>query len=1182
MHFAVWKLFVAVQLAAFQHHGEAVVYYVTPDPEGPINETCLIPNGTLTPCYQFHQLGEILQEDTENYSVTLLFLEGVHQLHTFRVSYKESIFVAPFNMSSVTIDCSMEGFIIMNVMELHISSVKFTSQYSHDTTSLDPPLQSATITNCEFVGRTHAYSLSFGSVYSVHIENSTFLRSNGAVWSVEKEHKTELVLTNCTFFDTMRIEPTTDGPMNPYQPSDGIIIATGNNGSALYADGAKLTMSSCKFINCSSASGGACHLINSLVSIVDNIFEGNSALQNGGALYAYLSSLTLHHVTFKHNTAHMFGGGLYVYGNQFGITANQLVITANSSFMFNNAAAGGGAVSCNSSSRIELNISNTYFTRNSATKGGSLHLVMTYMILLDNVEISNNTAQTAGGAIHATNSLLDYSACTNYWQVSHNTAGEEGGALYLDTTQLVLTSGLYNCNIRILPEVTFHHNTVTSPQGKGGAIFVVDRDCEIMSSLYHMCFVYIESFFISKRKILLFTSNQASHGSVLYEGLLDRCLPPHQVRYTAHQSGIQGFKQIAEYEPTPSAISSQPMKLCLCSNETSLKTDCTPRLLNVTKMRGEVIELRLAVLDQGGNPVKSIVRSSYKEVTAALDKGEGSTEAPDKCAMFSYHIFTAQSEAELVLEPAGPCRQSPLSTFRVHVTMTPCARGFERMDDRCACDRRLVEHLNISVCSLEMLSIKQEGSAWLRYDEQYLKLSRNCPLDYCHVSTNIISLSSPNEQCANHRSGILCGACQDSHSIALGTSKCLQCTLTTIWLLSAIPIAGIALVALLLACNISASKGTINGIIFYANIISISGLTNLNSCSIHPLLSVFIAWLNLDLGIETCFYPGMDTYQKTWLQFCFPLYIWLLVIAITIASHYSSTAMKLFGTNNIAILATLFLLSYNKILNTIITALTFTDVLVSSAGNITDPVVTKRVWTYDGNVNYLQGKHIPLFVVSLLFLLVLFLPYTLVLTFGQRLRSMRVRCTQNIAFISIMDAYHAPYHPSRRYWTGVMLITRCLLFLAFATYQQDHVLITNMFAITLVVMGILTIKMYARNIYKQLMVDILEVISLLNLGVLSATLYYLKGKGNIDSMCKVVNASISISFITFLSILAYHAYLQARKKKFYISIENMLRKTLKTKCRQSVSKPDADLKPKKSPTRTILELRESLLVIKDY
>ncbi len=136
--------------------------------------------------------------------------------------------------------------------------------------------------------------------------------------------------------------------------------------------------------------------------------------------------------------------------------------------------------------------------------------------------------------------------------------------------------------------------------------------------------------------------------------------------------------------------------------------------------------------------------------------------------------------------------------------------------------------------------------------------------------------------------------------------------------------------------------------------------------------------------------------------------------------------MKIFGRNNIAILATL--LSYTKILKTIITAVTFTPILVSSADNVTDKLVSHNVWTYNGNIDYLKGWHTPLFAVSLLVLLFLFLPYTLILIFGQYLRSMSgrrgLRWVQSTAFISILDAYHAPYSKKHRYWTGPMLLTR--------------------------------------------------------------------------------------------------------------------------------------------------------------
>ena len=73
---------------------------------------------------------------------------------------------------------------------------------------------------------------------------------------------------------------------------------------------------------------------------------------------------------------------------------------------------------------------------------------------------------------------------------------------------------------------------------------------------------------------------------------------------------------------------------------------------------------------------------------------------------------------------------------------------------------------------------------------------------------------------------------------------------------------------------------------------------------------VFIAWLNLDLGIEVCFYNGLDTYAKTWLQLVFPVYVWIMVAVIIISTHYSTSAAKLRGKNSVQVLATPFLFSY--------------------------------------------------------------------------------------------------------------------------------------------------------------------------------------------------------------------------------------------------------------------------------
>jgi len=82
----------------------------------------------------------------------------------------------------------------------------------------------------------------------------------------------------------------------------------------------------------------------------------------------------------------------------------------------------------------------------------------------------------------------------------------------------------------------------------------------------------------------------------------------------------------------------------------------------------------------------------------------------------------------------------------------------------------------------------------------------------------------------------------------------------------------------------------LNGLIFYANIVKANEYILLPHEQTNPL-TVFKAWLNLDLGIETCFIDGLSAYSKTWLQFAFLLYIWSIIIL----AKYSDEVAKVMG-----------------------------------------------------------------------------------------------------------------------------------------------------------------------------------------------------------------------------------------------------------------------------------------------
>ena len=89
-----------------------------------------------------------------------------------------------------------------------------------------------------------------------------------------------------------------------------------------------------------------------------------------------------------------------------------------------------------------------------------------------------------------------------------------------------------------------------------------------------------------------------------------------------------------------------------------------------------------------------------------------------------------------------------------------------------------------------------------------------------------------------------------------------------------------------------------------------------------------------------------------------------------------------------------------------------------------------------------------------------------------------------------MDSYHAPYKAKHRYWPGLLLILRFVLFLIFALNpQQDPN--TNLLAI-LVGTGIL--QMWAwigGGIYRNWCLDALEGLFALNLIILAAAIMYM-------------------------------------------------------------------------------------------
>ena len=670
--------------------------------------------------------------------------------------------------------------------------------------------------------------------------------------------------------------------------------------------------------------------------------------------------------------------------------------------------------------------------------------------------------------------------------------------------------------------------------------------------------------YIEKKHISIeFCNNTADFaGDAIYGGWVDFCtfFVNYQLMYNFEHYIYQGsvFERLFHlHQPTQqlSLISSNPTRVCLCTI-TSIP-DCSITEYTTTAYPGETLTIPAVAVGQRFGTVPFTVHSSFVS-SSFISRND--SRLPEllslqytqlvnvNCTKLTYTIKSSPNEIimKLMVEKHNvppnmfintgliylqlnrTLTKLQFSELTVYIKVQQCPLGFvfKNNTQTCICHLKLQQHeIN---CSIDTQTVYRRSPLWMNatfLNDTYTQVlvHSHCPFDYCNDGNIQLNMEHPDEQCALSRSGVLCGSCQQNLSHILGSSNCKECSSYFLLLFPVFIFAGIALVVFLMLLNLTVSVGTINGLIFYANIVRANQAIFFPRGTNNEFLSIFIAWLNLDLGIETCLYSGLDAYTKTWLQFLFPVYIWIIVVLIIVSSHYSTTAAKLSGRNAVQVLATLFLLSYAKLLRITITAFSFT-ILEYPDGSV------KRVWLYDGNVEYLKGKHIALFVAALLLLVFISLPYTAALLFIQCLQyRSKYRMLAWVRRLKpLFDAYTGPYKDKHRYWPGLLLIVRVVLFLVFSV---------NVFgdpAVSLLTIIVTTFCIYFStvtfgSIYRNIALNIIEYSFFLNLGILSsATLFITRTDGD---QTAVVYTFVAIAFATFMIITFYHILVRVTKKQ---------------------------------------------------
>ena len=866
------------------------------------------------------------------------------------------------------------------------------------------------------------------------------------------------------------------------------------------------------------------------------LFQNNTAMFGGGLYTSTMQSVQLSgNITFVDNSAERGGGiyaqcitnyaldGIFLFRknsakmggavNMYNVVTKHL--RGDYQFIYNTGSSGGGIIYFYSG--VIFDSGKILFQGNSAhTQGGGIFLYQTHLQVYSNkFNLCNNSAQVSGGALYMQASNITF----NYAAMLHNNSALFGGGAYL-TAQSYL---FFNTEAKVF----FSKNKAMN---HGGALLIHDEDYSVtcmVNKLDHFdnaCFY--QPLHINVKQTYQYFSNNTARlsGNMLYGGTIDFC---HDLTISRHLD----FRRMSSFNKSSNGISdvsSEAYKLCLCS---MTEIDCSKKTKSLQIYPGESFRLGVMTIGQWNGSVPSTVLAFPDTLTdATLGHLQVTQQTNSSCTDLTYTVFTTNRNVKIPLKVGGRCSATG-TTLVLNITLKSCPKGFQisQNSHMCMCTERLRPYA--IDCTVADRNIHRTNNYfWVNYDTQLggLIIHPHCPFDYCTPPPVNFTLYQPDKQCNYNRTGRLCGQCSHGLSLVLGTSKCKQCSNRFIFLLAVFALAGLLLLTSVLVLRATVAIGTFSGIIFYCNIVHINRTLFFPDES-RDRLNLFVSWMNVDLGIETCFYNGMDIYAKAWLQFVFPVYIWMLCGILILATSRSTRLSQVLGTNPVAVLATLFLVSYTKIVRSGIMAVAATRLLLPEDRSQT-------VWQYDASVRYLRGKHIPLFIVgsSLLFLS---LPYTIFLLTNEVLRAgsnTRLLVWMNSPRITYFtDAYNAPFKKGHAYWTGLLLITRMILMFTMAgnVFGDPNV---NLLTTSFTTITLATLEWVVGGPYKSQLLNILEALSILNLSIFSAGTFYINYKKDLStsvhSHAQTVLATMSVGMCMslFTAVLIYHTCLQVK------------------------------------------------------
>jgi hypothetical protein len=821
---------------------------------------------------------------------------------------------------------------------------------------------------------------------------------------------------------------------------------------------------------------------------------------------------------------------LYISNLPLGSEVDQLLIER-CSFRENTGFAEGGAMVLREDKAsgvqggISISVSDCDFVKNVIKMNHRVYGNLLSVVRLDKVYVTfrgkMNFTLNSATPVHLHSSLLSISDNTYFVQ---NSASNGGGIAITSGSNLILNS---NCSINFIDNVAF---------SQGGAIFFYPAVSYFGVSDFD-CFLFFEDFDIScditntcanitsLNITISFSNNEASSGSIVYGATLKSC-PWVRNTFTNEKIPMSTTVYRALQELSVMIIHDEIDDNTFTTPINRIDTDIPD---DVVLMPGQLLNITVTSYDHFNKPSSSVVSSHIDDDkirgqqrsylgsggSSGFDFIHGqvndtillyikSTEEPTEETMLNVSIYPLQTNIE--------------SKLPYSIKLRDCYPGFEFDNESsstyksCICSRTLSSTIE---CDPADGSFKIPNLFWIGTVDNQTQhvIVAPCIYDYCYPGIKTVNDGLFEMQCRHNRTGLLCGQCRGNLSLQLGSDACVDyCENYYLLLLIYFILAGFIVYLLIGFFGITVSHGYFNIIVFYCNVI-VPFQPYILDISSNYFVMFGLSVVNLDVGFPICFFKGMNALDKAYLSFIFPIYLYSLLGFFTLIARCEKLKrkMKWLNENAAAVFGSVMMLSYTSLLHACWTGL---SVINLNDNRIHDP----WRWNPDPSVSYWRSDHIPLFIMSVIILLVFIIPVSIFLLFP----ALTLRTRFGIKFIPIYDAMWAPFRDKLQFWIGMRLILRAfpLIFALFTPFPLNVCLLGGFTIIYLFVHA-------SVQPYKGKAQNILEAFLLMNILLLViGSLYNEYDSRTDDEFDQLAYSTVVIvmAYFAFLLVTGYHLY----------------------------------------------------------